>query len=639
MPSISRASRYFNHPKVMAFFSSTASVGGIIQDLFVNYVDFGQYLAGIALLCFVLILVLSLLKRDGWLRNRFGEDWPGIGLTATGLFAVIMLGFFYLSQNNKPQGGALAAAFPQVAHLQKGMDAMMQTLGVVKAQTSAIKKNTSVIRQTTARIQKTLDNDPETQLKQQGLTLSSQGYIELLSRPPNSNTTKLLSLFKKYGFDLNLQISNTRFATSFWGQFSDPNLSGYQSMSQWGLLQGLVLLGNGSLPGLPDALAWELKHGRDINQETTFKFNTWKALGGHCGSNISCFATHLLRFRQGHHFFSDKLALVHIAALSGNVGDFPLLKADGANLNLVTKVGYTPLALAEESDNRAAILWLLKQGAGHVDDRGATYEVTAFKAFDGFDQQMDRMAWIDASQPYSWDRTFKKQIHDSQALLGRLSADGQKQAIAGRVRAAVEPYLKKCRNQVNQERQTMRQQQARQSHKVQKAQYGHGSVAEVDQEIKGLKVALQSNERAAEQTQMQWQKAKAKLAKIESKKSAAQSAFDKVHKSREATNAISQYDRYMRLFELEGKKRHVLETAKQKWQRVHEQEQQLASYLEGYKKNEQQSRAKIQKLKRVRQQLAATEAKRPAVALPTNYQHLGAVCGLADQFLASLKQP
>jgi len=453
---------YFRHPKVFSTFGVIGAIVGTIQDVFIEYATFGNIFAVGAIALFLMISVASALNLDTVLKEKIGDDWPGVGLAATALFAIVMGGSYYWSQNNQDQGGVLASNVESVERFQSGLDAMMEELGVMKQsiasiekKTSEILRNTDIIRDSsdqiltrTTDIQDRIEQDPETILKDFGLTLTDKGYLSLLARDYDQNTLEpLLEIFAKHDYTLSVDSTTFPQTQDFWLSISSLDNFSYLP-TQPNLIEVFIFIGGIDRPNLKKAMLWEKNKGiLDFNASHTISLDMHKATRQKCSSfNMGCFNSHLLQHRNGKDFSSVDFTLAHWAALGGSVKSLELLADLGVPLDLRTSPGYTPLDIAVEVGNIKTVNWLLeKVDVNNRDKDGITFEVIALKAMDGLDVGIARYSY---QGDYSNQEQFRAQIDLHKNLLQRIPKPEDHFKITQRIQSLVEPHIITCNESV-----------------------------------------------------------------------------------------------------------------------------------------------------------------------------------------------
>ena len=403
MGVVKASSIYLRHPKVFSTFGVIGAIAGTIQDVFIEYASFGHFFALASIGLFFLIATATALGVDSIVKRKVGADWPGVGLAATALFALLMAVTYYWSENNQDSGGVLASNFDSIETLQSGIDAMMAELGVIKkdlealkAKTETIAKDTKIIREsseeiktTTSNIRDRIESDPETILKDLNLTLTAKGYASLLERNYDAETLyPLLEIFAAHDFILSMDASSMPGMMEFWSGLRQELIGHWpSSVSAIGVR---LFLGNLSGPNLKKALLWEIDQGiREKGETESVSLGTYQQSFSTCGRGSSCFSTHLVRYRDQQDFLSSTFTLAHWAALGGREQSLEWLASVNEPLNERNTAGYTPFDIAIETNNPSVATWLLANTDEEFKDlQGISFEILALKAFDGVDTKI-----------------------------------------------------------------------------------------------------------------------------------------------------------------------------------------------------------------------------------------------------------
>lgn len=462
MRAIKASTIYLRHPKVFSILGVVGAIGGAIQDVFIQYASFGNVIALGSIAIFFLISAASALKLDSKLRETIGNDWPGIGLAATALFAILMGGAYFWSNNNQNSGGVLATHFEGAEKLQSGIDAMMREMGIVRRKLDVLNERTARIEQdtkqilntserievTTSDIRNRIETDPETILKDFNLTLDGEGYGKLLSRDYDKETlAPLLQIYADYGLTLDSSASSVSGLERV--EFSVTKINLWSFMpSVFTVIGAKLVLGDVDSPNLRKALEWEFAAGiREPSETKAVSFDIAAASRVKNCSPRSCFSDHLLKHRkQKTPTKTGEFALAHWAALGGKEGSFEFLAAENIPLNPRTTPGYSPFDIAVQVGNLDVASWLIKELNGDLNDKeGISYEILALKAVEGIDTRITQHSYAPGVLNIdNWYSNFRSRIHKHQELMKLLSHPEDLSSVNKRVIALIEPYERLC---------------------------------------------------------------------------------------------------------------------------------------------------------------------------------------------------
>jgi len=567
MGVVKASSIYLRHPKVFSTFGIIGAVAGTVQDVFIEYASFGNLIALASIGLFVLIATASALGADTIVKRKVGTDWPGVGLATTALFALLMAGTYYWSENNQDSGGVLASNFESIETFQAGIDAMMAELGVIKkdlealkAKTETIAKDTRVIREsseeiksTTSNIRDRIERDPETILKDLNLTLTAKGYTSLLERNYDAETLyPLLEIFAAHDFTLSMDASSMPGMMEFWSGYRQERLGHWPSGVS--LIGVRLFLGNLDGPNLKRALMWEIDQGiREKGETETSPLGTYQQIYSTCGRGpTSCFTTHLVRYRNQQDFFNATFTLAHWAALGGREQSLEWLASVNEPLNERNNAGYTPFDIAIETNNPSVATWLLANtDEGFKDQQGISFEILALKAFDGVDTNISPYAAQTETQELMlWHKAIKSRIKQHQLLINKIGRPSNASAIAQRVEKLISPHYQQCVDAVSYGQEQLDLTLASEERTKNRQQYGYENVESLNRVLTNAKKRLEAAVSSIEKYNQESEQLEQKINAAKAKKARAERSLLAIEAKRKRLNILSK--EYRATYEPEG---------------------------------------------------------------------------------------